>query len=666
MAGKRRKNRRWILFVVIPAVAVLVYFGLLQRSSAPRPSIVLITIDTLRADYVGAYGNQNVQTPYMDALAADGVLFETVVSEVPLTLPAHSTLMTGAYPPATGVHDNLGYRLTDDHLTIAEVLKKNGYSTGAFVGAYVLDSKWGLAQGFDHYDDHLPVTPGSDLLRPAVERAGHEVSRAAQSWIESREKAPFFCWIHLFDPHHPYEPPEPFRSRYAQDLYAGEVAYADQMVGQIIEALKRKQLYEETLIVVAGDHGESLGEHEEQTHGFFIYDSTLRVPLILKLPVTLKRRFETRSVVDELVQLADVSPTLLQILNIDRPESFQGYSLLEIMQGGEHLRNRGAYSESYYPNEFGWSELKAWRTKDHKFILSPKPELYDLRTDPGETRNIIDQDQSLAARLERDLLKFIESHSNPDAARAQTQISGEELARLQALGYVGAPSQRASSADLSLPDPKDKRKTLIMISEAMEQLAQGQFEPALTTLERVTQLDPAVVMAHSLIGQAYLKVGRYQAARDSFERVVQEQPDRVSPVFYLGLTHFHMGEQDRARELLENALRIDPQFAPAHNYLGLIYTDRGESVKAIKAFSEAVRLQPNANAYQMLGFLYTQEKQLDKAARALQKAVELDPNNAIAHLYLANAYMLQGQRGRAQQEFETAAKLDPSLEEKIR
>ncbi|MDA2928701.1 sulfatase-like hydrolase/transferase [Acidobacteria bacterium AH-259-O06] len=671
---KRRKRWLWLGGLLILAAVLATFIVRHERRPATsqipevsRPSVILITLDTLRRDYVASYGSKKVRTPHIDSLAADGVRFGTAVSEVPLTLPAHCALLTGTYPLTTGVHDNLGYTLTDEHLTLAEILREHGYRTAAFVGAYVLDSKWGLNQGFDHYDDDFPVKPDSEALAWAVERKGEDVSRPARKWIETQTERPLFCWIHLFDPHDPYDPPEPFRSQYSNDPYAGEVAYADHVVGEILQTLRERRLYDQSLVVLLGDHGEGLGEHRELTHGYFLYDSTLLVPFILKLPESQKLQDRVGSVIEDPVQLVDVAPTLLEILGIDRPTTFQGQSLSGVILGKSSLRERAAYSETYYPNEFGWSELKAWRTRDYKYILGPKPEIYDLRVDPAEIQNIVTENDSLANRFKSQLQRFEVRHKDEQAKeRAQTQLSPEELERFRSLGYIGGSTRGLPSQQLSLPDPKDKIELFALISRAMTHIAQGQFQLALAVLKQLLQRDPTIATAYSLMGQCYLQTGKYRDAQASFKRVLQEQPDRVYPLFYLGLAHFQLKEYSRAEPLLQTVLGLDPKFFPAYNYLGLIYSDQGQSAQAIDAFSAAVKIRENASAYQMLGYLYTKENQPGKAARVFEKVVSLEPDNALAHLYLANAYQLQRRRDLAEQEYQKAFTLEPQLKEKIR
>ena len=632
-------------------------------------NVVLVSIDTLRADYVGCYGAEKDYTPHLDALAGDGLRFETAVSEVPLTLPAHCSLMTGKYPPTHGVRDNLGYVLADPHVTLAEVLENEGYSTGAFVGAYVVHSKWGLNQGFQSYDDDLESAEPSvaaPLTNYTVERRAGDVAAAALSWLGRQQKEqPFFCWIHLFDPHDPYEPPEPFRSRFPGDPYGGEVAYSDHVLGQVITSLREKGLYERSLIVVVGDHGESLGEHGELTHGFFLYDPTLLVPMIMKPPGTPRYKAKT-GVVKGIFQLVDVMPTILQVLGVNPPDGLQGQGLVALILGKRSSAGRAAYSETYYPNEFGWNELNAWRTSEHKYILAPRPELYDLLDDPAESRNLINRESALANQLETRLLDFKDRYSDQQSVQeAQKALSNEDLERFRSLGYIGGPRRGSAGADLSRPDPKDKIEEYAGISQAMTLIARRKCTQALPILKKLKQKDPSIVSVDSMIGQCYLQGGLYREAISALSGVVKADPQRVHPKVYLAQAHFHLKEYSEARRLLESVIQQDTSSFQAFNYLGLIYSDLGETSRALDAFNRAVSIQDDAEAYQMLGYLYTREGQPKNAAQALEQAIRLDPSHALAHLYLANAYMLMGKRDLGEREYRKALELDPSLREKL-
>ena len=651
-----------VLLLLIWAAAPLQY----PAAAAPPapPNVLIITVDTLRSDYLGCYGGQKIATPNMDALAAGGVRFRTAVCQAPLTLPSHCSMFTGMYPLSTGVRDNLGYALTPDQLTLAEILRKQGYHTAAFVSAYVLHSKWGIAQGFELYDDFFKRGSERTSSEWAVERKGDATAQAAQRWLENSTGAPFFCWVHLFDPHDPYDAPEPFKSRYRDDPYGAEVAYTDQTIGRLLDSLKRSGKYKSTLIVLTGDHGESLGEHQEPNHGLFLYDSTLLVPLIFKLP----GEPGTSRTVDGPIQLVDVAPTVLQAVGMPRPPHMQGHGRWSAILGrAESTAATPAYSETYYPNEFGWSELRCWRTGDFKFVLGPEPELYDLKSDPGENRNLARSNSALAEKYKAALHAFEARYSDPKAMRsAQTQLSAQDLERFRALGYIGGEAPRSGTAALLRPDPKQKITEYLLISKATTLIAQSRFREALVSLRALLQRDPSLLTAHSLAGQCHLQLQEYDQAQTAFEQVLREQPDRVYPLYYLGLSHFYRRQYDRAASLFENVARLDPRFFPAYNYLGLIYSDLGQTSKAIEALSSAVRLEENTRSLEMLGMLYAKEKMLDKAAETFRRVTTLEPENAMAHFHLAGIYALQGHNELARREYQTAVRLDPKIREQLK
>src|SRR6266446_4913393 len=365
-----------------------------KRSDITRPSVILITIDTLRADHVGCYGAQMVKTPTLDALAHDGVVFERAISQVPLTWPSHAVILTGTYPFQNGVQDFTGQPLAQQFRTVSQAFQHAGYATGAVISAFVLDRSWGLARGFDFYDDAFTAATFEKKDAGLVDRRAGESVTHAIAWLKKTPRRPFFLWLHLYDPHSPYDPPEPYRSEYRSHLYDGEIAYADHELGNLMSWLKQNHLYDSSLIVALSDHGESLGEHGEDEHGFFVYNATVHMPLIVKPPagsgISPGRRREP-------VETTAVAPTLLQLARVkgssdsinSTSAQFQSHSLLGTGQAASQTGRDPAYSETFYPfSSFGWSPLHALESERFHFIEAPRPELYDLESDPGETRNI--------------------------------------------------------------------------------------------------------------------------------------------------------------------------------------------------------------------------------------------------------------------------------------
>ena len=434
-----------------------------------RLNLVVVTLDTTRADRIGAYRQPAAAaTPVFDHLAAEGVLFEQAMSSAPLTLPAHATMFTGGFPPQHGVRDNGGFFLDPGAVTLAERLASRGYRTGAFVGAYVLDSKWGLDQGFEHYADDFDLSKVKALSLGNVHRRADAVVDLALPWLQTVAGQPFFAWLHFYDAHAPYDAPEPFGSRYAGQPYNGEVAFADAQLGRVVEFLEQRHLLNRTIVVVLGDHGESLGEHDEGTHGFFIYETATRVPFLIRAPFsrTTGRR------VASLVRTADLMPTILDLLGPAAGESPSGpgRSLAPVMTGDRARLEAEGYAEAMYPlHHYGWSALKAIRDGRYKLIDAPRPELFDLEQDPGETVNLFDRERDVANRLQR-ALRAMEAGFERAAAGAAppAEVDPETRARLASLGYVSSFVATESDAATLRADPKDKIALFNLMSEARD------------------------------------------------------------------------------------------------------------------------------------------------------------------------------------------------------
>jgi arylsulfatase A-like enzyme len=429
----------------VVALALAIATVMCARNREPAVlGVVLITLDTTRADRLTPYGFMDAQMPAFERLARGGVLFDQAVSVAPLTLPAHASIMTGLWPPAHGVRDNVSPPLAEPYVTLAEVLRGQGFRTAAFVGSNVLHRDRGLSQGFEHYGG--PDRDG----RPghgAPQRPAAEVVSEATQWLRGINGSRFFAWLHLYDPHRPYEPPEPYATMYASDPYIGEIAYADAQVGVVLDTLEQQGVLDQTLVVVAGDHGESLGDHGERDHGVFVYESVLRVPLLIRAPSLSPGR------VGSVVRLIDVMPTTLALLGVRHAPS-DGADLTALMQG--HHQELEAYSESLYPQRFGWSPLRALRDGRFKLIDAPRPELYDLQRDPFEEHNIYDQRGTVATAMRRRLATFSGSEWPADQSVGNRQtVSSEVKDRLAALGYVTSAPVTNLKSGVRLPDPKD-------------------------------------------------------------------------------------------------------------------------------------------------------------------------------------------------------------------
>jgi choline-sulfatase len=628
--------------------------------AAPPPNLVLVTVDTLRADHLGCYGYKSIQTPNMDRLASEGVRFATVVSQVPLTLPSHCTIMTGAYPVFHGVRDNVGYRLSESKTTLAAILKNHNYQTAAFVGAYVLNAKFGLSQGFDHYDDKID---GSSRSGPAVnlnevERPAGEVISRAMGWLNEQPRSPFFIWIHLYDPHDPYQPPSPFSDQYKAKPYDGEIAYADRELGRFLELLKKAGYYENTLVVLTGDHGESFGEHKEWTHGYFIYDTTILVPLIIK-PV---KKGMVGRVVAEQVSLVDVAPTILQLMDLPRPTVLQGRGMLGLMLGMQRDWPRLAYTETFYPTQFGWSPLTAVRRTDVKFIRAPRPELYDLREDPNEQTNRVEHQSALANALRASLSQMESAYSNRDPSRtASLHLSAVDVENLRSLGYVGMADGSGAGKEISpgAADPKDKLAVYEMISAGSQDLAAGRYLEALPILQRVIQIEPGMRLARSMLGRCYFQLQQFEPSKRAFQEILKQQPQNSDAQFYVAACDYRLKNWTAAEIGLKKVLERDRDFASAHLYLGFLYQARGETALALAAFQRVLELEPeNEDAHAKTGFLLASSGKVKEAVPHFQKVILLNPADGEAHLNLGVAYSKLNMQDLARHEMAEACRLD--------
>src|SRR6266446_259430 len=451
------------------------------------PNVVFITIDTLRPDHLGCYGDKQIGTPNIDALAADSSRFERAYTAVPVTLPSHTAIFTGTYPIYSGMHDFAANKLNPTQATLASVLKENGYTTGAVIGSAVLDSRFGLNHGFDFYYDHFDFNRLQESNLDEMERPGDIVADVTLDWLSKNYQKKFFLWMHLYDPHYPYRPPAPYSEEYRDRPYDGEIAFADAQVGRLLEFLKNKGLYQSTLIVLSGDHGESLGEHGEKTHGFFIYNATLHVPLIIHLAGGVHAR-----TVANLVNLADLMPTVLAALNIQIPAQVQGQSLLPLMSPKKEDNARSLYAETFLPRlHFNWSELRGVETETYHFIDAPKPELYDLRKDPGETHNLYADRKAVAEEMRARLTALIRQYSAGQELAEKTGLDPALMERLKSLGYAGFSGGGSPTiTDRALPDPKDRIQVYELISDAIAESQHGDYTDSTEKLNLALKTEP--------------------------------------------------------------------------------------------------------------------------------------------------------------------------------
>jgi choline-sulfatase len=533
----------------------------------PPPSILLVSIDTLRADRVGAYGDAAARTPNLDTLARDGVLFEKAFTVAPLTLPAHATMLTGLLPPEHGVRGNGSFALGRDPRTLAEALRARGLRTAAFVGGFPVARRFGLDRGFDTYDDAFERAPG--LHFDFAERPADRVVDAARAWLGATA-GPVFVWAHLYDPHAPYAPPERFRG---SDPYRGEIAFADAMVGRLLETWRARP--GPSLEVVTSDHGEAFGERGEESHGLFVYDTTLRVPLLLRgsgLPAGLRP--------SQPVSLRDLPATLAAWAGAG---GLPGRSLDRFWsKAAPSSAEPPLYAETLAPRlDFGWSDLRAWRRGRHKYVRAPRPELYDLEDDPEESRNLAAARPDLIASLGRELQAALAGMGDVEARRP---VDSDTSQRLRSLGYVQGPSGRGSGAD-----PKDRLEVARRIAGAT-----GPFqgpEEVVAVYRDIRRLDPENPLVGMRLADALLRAGRPAEAIPVFRRVVAGAPRSADPFVGLATAYARLGRLDESKRALEQALEVDPSSGQAEYNLGEIARARGELANARIRF-EAARRDP--------------------------------------------------------------------------
>jgi arylsulfatase A-like enzyme/tetratricopeptide (TPR) repeat protein len=612
-----------------------------------RP-IVLITIDTLRADRLGSYGSTRGLTPALDRFAQGAVRFTAAVTQVPITLPAHATMLTGLHPARHGVRTNDGFRLAADVPTIAEALRGHGYATAAFIGGYPLQASFGLSRGFDRYDDEFLRNAG------AVERPADAVVDAALGWIDQHRSQPFFGWLHLFDPHSPYAPPAPFAAAHAGTPYDGEIAYTDAAIGRFFDRLRQLDAFARATVIVVADHGESLGEHGERTHGTFLYDATVRVPLLVKLPDRTSSR-----AVDVPVETADLAPTI-GALGAATFGSVDGRSLLPLIDGAAGDPDRPAYAESYYQNVLlGWSPLRAVRTGRWKFIEAPRPELYDLRDDPGEQRNRIADREALASGLRRTLL------TAPAAVPTDrpSPLAGEAADRLRSLGYVSG-STVATPATL-LVDPKDRVEVWAAIEEGIDHVARDPVA-AQQAFARALRLDAGNGLAMKYLADVSFRAGRLRDARDGYRRAIAagfRHPD-----VYVNLASIaeREGRPDEARAALGEAVKMAASDADAWNRLGLLEAQRGATDAARHAFTSAIAAASDrAEPYYNLAIIERRAGNEAAAQARLQEALARNPRYPEAHYELGTGYLMAQQPERALESYRSALAARPDYAEAL-
>lgn len=620
------------------ALSLLLCSLLAGCTQTERWNVLIVTFDTTRADHIGSYGNTEARTPVLDQLASEAVLFEHAITPVPITLPAHSSLMTGKVPFAHGVRDNGLFVLGQDQLTLAEILQQAGYRTAAAIGSFPLMSRFGISQGFELFDERIAVDfeniygervfPKQRLFFD--ERRAARVNEAVLPWLEAHHQEPFFLWLHYFDPHHPHEPPAPYNQMFVHDLYAGEIAYADESLGTLLDHLKRLGVYDRTLIVFTADHGEGNGEHRESTHSLLMYNSTLHVPLMIRTPGGASHR------VSQWVSLVDVLPTVLDILDISPPEDIQGVSLKPYLSGPPAEDDAGPprYAETLSPRlSRGWGELRGLLDGHHKYIHGPRPELYDLAQDPHELDNLIEHQPALAADLREQLQGYLEAFAVPELD-SSVYVDEDTLRRLRGLGYLQASTTPVGVIEERLRNdgvpPQDYVDTINAYSMAKNLVFQGRLLEAERILTALRKGDTDNAAYLELLIQTYIKLGRHGKALDL------------------------LGNISLASGTLPPQKILD--------LMGSILLAQGKLAEAIVKFQDAQIIESSAAGQHRLAQLYQLLGQTAQQQQHLQRALQQDPRFVPARLDNAILSAQQGLRQQAEKEFQQALTDHPYYE----
>jgi arylsulfatase A-like enzyme/Flp pilus assembly protein TadD len=646
-------NLRASILLCLPGLGLV--GGCSPSRLAPR-NVLLVSIDTLRADHVGSYGFARPTTPNIDALAREGALFRNAYSPVPVTLPAHCSMLTGTLPPTHGVRDNLHRRLPDASLTLAEVLKARGFATAAVVSSFVLDRRFNLNQGFDSYDDRFQAV---HKIGDVAERKGDEATRVAIEWLEAKGREPFFLFLHYYDPHDDYEPPEPFASQWADDGYSGEVAFADHGLGQVLAKLRTLGLYEATLVIVTGDHGEMLGEHGELNHGFFIYESALRVPLVIRVPgATAPGR-----AIDRPASLIDIVPTVTGLLGMEPPPQAQGVDLSPSLTGaGGEAARRALYAETVTPTRYyGTTSLLGVIADGWKYIETSRPELYDLRHDPAEANNLHSKEPGRADALGRELKTILAGAAQAGKPAESAGLDEEARQRLEALGYL---SRGGGVADIVFDRSKEDPKDLIGFFRQDQRLSRlvedKKYEEARILCDEMLRVRPGFADCHLQMSKVALAKGNPKAALVAATRAVELDPANEPARLHLAGLLRARGDTEAALQHLREALAAHPDSLEARNRLGRALVEAGRPDEAVSTLGPALAAWPDsAEAAVQMGYALARQGRLAEAVESYRRALAADPASAEAHAYLGSALASQGKLDEAIVHFEQALRARP-------
>jgi len=660
ISGPFRRRRTPLWLCALAALALLPLAG----CSRPRLNVLLVTLDTTRADRIGCYGFPLARTPRLDRLAREGVRCADAVSAAPITLPAHSSILTGLYPPAHGVRDNGSYALGDDAVTLAERLRAAGYRTQAFVSALVLNRRYNLVQGFQGYDDDLwsEDEPKLFMIRS---RPGEKTAARAAAWLDGWAKAPpgpagrrrpFFLWMHLFDAHQPYRVSSAERLL-SPTAYDAEIAVLDRAVGRVLDELDRLRVADDTLVIVTADHGESLGDHGEKTHAVFIYDATVRVPLLLRCPRLLPRD----KVYTGPVRSVDLVPTVLAALKLPGGDQTQGTDLLPALRGEAPPPELPQYSESLLSEVgFGMAPLYGLRSGGFKWIRAPRPEVYDLRRDPRELKNLYPGDRDAVrrgARLDRELQAILDDSRRRGLAPQKSPMDKETVESLQALGYLAPRTTRQAMQGI---DPKDGMPLYTKMEDARHLAQAKRWEESERLLREILQATPGNVSAVNILALTRMRQGDWAGARAFYLRSLALDPRQARVHAMLGTVSLLEDDLDGAERSYRQALAITPGFVEALCNLGMVAALRGDEATAQAWYEKAIAQDPQfPRVYRRLADLYYERGEFGKALVNYEKTLAAEPNDFSSVVQAGNSARHKGDATTAATFFARAARLRP-------
>lgn len=650
--------KKYLIALALVVLAGVIAAVLYLKPAEPRYNLLLITLDTTRADHLGCYGYSKAETPNLDSLARSGVKFSRAFCNVPLTLPSHATMMTGLYPPEHGCRVNGAHTLAEGVGTLAEVFASHGYQTAAFVAAFVLDSKFGLNRGFKTYDQFEVPTAEEiyDDSKMYRYRSADKVADAALAWLRTHSRRPFFCWVHFFDPHRPYNLRQPFMRRYMDSPYDGEIAFMDSQIGRILGFLKERRLLEKTIVLAVGDHGESLGEHGEDEHGLLLYNSGMHVPLLVSCPGRLPRGTEVAG----LVSTVDLFPTILDIFGWKAPGRVSGESFAPAL-ASRAVEPAPFYAETEFPlTEYGWSPLQSVTTEEWRYIKAPREELYDLKSDPKELANLapkkpdkVKEMQARLAALEKEMVKTESSEVAMDEASRKV---------LESLGYLGGGGSKKKEDTASLRDPKDAvwmRKEFI---QAVDELHRGDSAGAEAILRKLIKASPESYAFRYRLAKMFYDQGRFDKAIPEFEEMAKMAPDEFRGHYNLAKTLIKTGQYDRAVGELRAALSLDEEQTDGWNNLGLALLKSGKAPEAMDAFKKSISLKSDqVDPHNNLGNALLSLGRTDEALAEFRKAIAEKPDFFEGRYNVGLILMTKGKYEEAAREFTEAVKISPGF-----